>query len=82
MENKEQSIKNNNKAIFGMIIAALLLIFSMSYLILKNHDSKGSVNNKQSTEIVDKFYKYMESKNEKVIIIKFIIIPIVILLRD
>ena len=55
MENKEQSIKNNNKAIFGMIIAALLLIFSMSYLILKNHDSKGSVNNKQSTEIVDKF---------------------------
>lgn len=67
MENKEQSIKNNKKAIFGMIIAALLLIFSMSYLILKNHDSKGSVNNKQSTEIVDKFYKYMESKNEKVI---------------
>ena len=52
--------------IIGAIVAIILLGVIVG-IIIKNNTSESSEKSKKSTEIMDNFYKYMESKKSKII---------------
>lgn len=63
----EKENKELNKKKIGIVVGALLLVLALVVIFFNKTDFKNIGGNKENAEIMDKFYKYMASKDEKVI---------------